>query len=1353
MAFDAHKLFANQTMAGVDLEPPMMAGATPQTLPPDAPRISSDIPKKPGWDWSHGVQGANFSQMQDQDVDMFRGLASGIERGIMGIPQAAVDLEDFTVGNLSRMADSATAAGFQALGVQPKGLSMKDGKLAWVPTQPTDYKSMKQVVDDSGVLKPVLERPHTDGGKLVEGIASFVVPFKAAKVALGTAGAYANWGKLTGLATDITASAASAFASLDPMEGNLANVAKDMGLDHTAIAELTGVGTLVDALSVDHDDSAIEARLKNTVADFATNIAVTGAMEMMVKGVKTLRAGRVVQKAAEVTDTADTINVDAAHSTPDVAAHVEARVAETAGTQGELFPDLAPAKAPAEDVIDTVEKMVLNINAKGAKVTEEEINALAQNWIKGGSYEGIERMGVNPDRLDFGKWMAEHADPAALSQGIHSLLEGISGSEVGQRIASVMGSASRTDEAAAFLSKMVGSDVNTILTTFKGKTKNLDVYVRAASSLVGGETKKLMVLAENLRDLAMKGEFSFDNAAHPAYIEFLKQFETLTTMQSAMRGSFSEMGRGLRSIQQVNAVRTAKADLELAKSVIKDAPDAAVQTAKIDQMKGTWDEKLRALADAKTPAQRKALLDQVLAANGNLAGVAKNVASGEGTLFAKACRWMRETSANLFSFGTASATAMGMVAYHGTDLIAGLVHEPLAYLTKNDEFLVAAAANRAKWGTLLPAYVNGLTRGFQVVGSELLKESGRIAEGLGSQGVNAATRAEAAAKAWETHFGGKPAMAGDKFGKQVIGSVANKFDRPDFHRDPAIYLKAADVDNLLQSDNHGPAVMSAAAKAIIGLATNSFGAVTRAGRIVSIEFLDEVTGSAVYGAHKYAEAIATTTREGIKQGLSGRALADYAEKAAKDIVSSSSRETTARLQNLIEAGSADTGRIEQLAKDVIQRYGIEEVAQSDARRILFQDELQTSLGQGLKKAGSVDKAGIIAPFVHTPLRILETGLMDFSPIGVFKRSLREDLRSNGPKAAEALAKIGMGTTAMMLGYSMAANGQVVGYDGGSSSSAREARPQYSMKVGDKWVEYGRIDPFATVIGIGADIYQFEKMLEDTDLSGDQGAMSQLQKLAETGFMTLVSNIMSKTYLQGMKQLSEGLLPSNLSQGMQNPGLTQLISGLEQRFVPVGGFQKGMSGEIANTQVQTSDPADFWQQLKNQYVSSWFFSRDTLYDKRDPFLGTKLTYDRDAGIKVADHDSDPLRKELSNLSFALPKNPTSIQGVKLTGDQQHSLLAALGDTKVGGQTLEERLRDYVVSPEWKQYSDYQKVEILKMIRQEYYDNAKDTVLGKDRGLQADVAGVAFQKQLLMAGEQPHAIPAKVQAFKKELLQQP
>ncbi|QOC54131.1 hypothetical protein [Caulobacter phage S2B] len=66
-------------------------------------------------------------------------------------------------------------------------------------------------------------------------------------------------------------------------------------------------------------------------------------------------------------------------------------------------------------------------------------------------------------------------------------------------------------------------------------------------------------------------------------------------------------------------------------------------------------------------------------------------------------RVFRETSANLFSPGTFVFNVAGGMGMIGSDILAASTSHLGAWLTKDPEWVAAAAANRAYLGTLLPS--------------------------------------------------------------------------------------------------------------------------------------------------------------------------------------------------------------------------------------------------------------------------------------------------------------------------------------------------------------------------------------------------------------------------------------------------------------------------------------------------------------------------------------------------------------------------------------------------------------------------------------------------------------------------
>ena len=73
---------------------------------------------------------------------------------------------------------------------------------------------------------------------------------------------------------------------------------------------------------------------------------------------------------------------------------------------------------------------------------------------------------------------------------------------------------------------------------------------------------------------------------------------------------------------------------------------------------------------------------------------------------------------------------------------------------------------------------------------------------------------------------------------------------------------------------------------------------------------------------------------------------------------------------------------------------------------------------------------------------------------------------------------------------------------------------FSIKVGDKWVSYQRVEPFATVMGLAADTFALSERYQSGKIRKDKVN----EELLATSWSNLKSNILDKTFLQGFADM-------------------------------------------------------------------------------------------------------------------------------------------------------------------------------------------------------------------------------------------
>ncbi|PXA91175.1 hypothetical protein DMC25_06375 [Caulobacter sp. D4A] len=1296
---------------------PVLSNRTPEPYRPPAQK-----PDRPSWAVDYG----------------WRGVAGGVADGIFGLMDTVQTFDHSISARLDRTLHST-------LGIHlPGGATIDaDGKYRFVNASES-FESYKSDRDGArAFMKTTLfKEPERTGAKITRDISEFAANFVPMMVA--TEG-MAGWGYVAAWSRPILASAVAAYQKTDPLEGNLANVAEHFGIEKAAISKMLHVDDLVGALSVEQDDSEFEARLKNMAADGVVGVAADGAFKALGTMIGALRKVKVqkaeleaLEGAAEVKPDVNTAAIreaveddaaggaktlaEGAEPPPSVAKPEGPSVPQDApaGTQGELF---ERPQSAAPDVLDEFERVHLDVDAKVRGMTEVELRQLAEDQAAGRGFTMLERMGVNPARLDFGKFLAKHPNAAEAMEALHDWVARIA--TAAEPMSLQLGSKPRTAETTAVLARFLGSDIKTISKTFADKTKNLDVYANAAAGLIGGEAEKLVVLAE-------KAVPRVADAGSPEYIAFLKQLETVSVLQAAFRGSASNMGRGLRSLQTIVESRQGLAKISRIKSVLgKDPADA---TAKIGK---TFEDRLTALGEAKTPAARAKLLQQILKQRGDLARVVRDATKYSGIV--GKLRVFRETSANLFSPATFTFNILGGAGMITSDIIAASTSHLGAALFRSPEWVAAAASNRAYLGSLLPSLWHGTVRSTQYLARESIAEVRAATEGLGT---NVASAKLTQASSWvERQFGKIPVWEADKLGKEAtLGDLRPKFERADATRERLWHIAPTTVDAWNASDNHGAAFLTAGLRSLTGLAFNTFGAISRSARVLAIDVPDELIGQTVFDASRYAEAVRQATLQGLQLGKSGTDLASFAERQAKQLVSEASDDTLTRLEQLVAAGQQDAGKIKLLAQEALDRTNIESVAEADARRILFQDDLKTGVAQGASRAlNQMDPGGIIVPFVKTPLRIIESAAMEFTPAGLFFREARETIAAGGPEAAEMIARMTLGTMLIVEGYTRAAKGDVVGYDGGPTSSSRLGRPQYSIRLpgGNHW-EFGRIDPLAIPLGLGADLYEWEQRFEDEDKEHTKGA---LEKYTYAVMHAVTSSVLSKSWLKSLQNFSAMADPKTGDYSRE-----QFFNGLMQRMVPAGGFQKYAAQGDADAIREAKT-------LAEKYRASWVGLSAALPVRRDPLLGKVVEFNRTAGFRRGEDADDQLIAEVSRLNFEAPRDTRAIAGVQLTAKHSERLKALMGEeVRLGGLTLDGRLRAHMANPRWRTMSDYQRVEAIRDTREMYADVAKTRLQQEDKGLAQEVKVQSHIRLLEQRGTTPDELPAAVQRFRKEALSQ-
>ena len=398
-----------------------------------------------------------------------------------------------------------------------------------------------------------------------------------------------------------------------------------------------------------------------------------------------------------------------------------------------------------------------------------------------------------------------------------------------------------------------------------------------------------------------------------------------------------------------------------------------------------------------------------------------------------------------------------------------------------------------------------------------------------------------------------------------------------------------------------------------------------------------------------------------------------------------------RAQAIGEYAEAEMKKFSPLAEEAIQQ----------ARDVTFTTPLRKERGHFINISRGLSNVvnespvlRLVFPFVRTPANIIQY-VMDRTPLTLLNKRNRDafldfkkQVYSDSPEIRQdAIGRMMMGSTFLATGYMLALNGNLTG--GGPTSTSRRKVLQdagwqpYSIKVGDKYVSYRRLDPFASFFGLMADI-------ADAHANADEMTREEAEGVGMALLVSMAKNLTDKTYLTGMTRVSNAL--SNPERFASMWATSTVAS-----FVPNILQQANRSFEQ-----DVKDTNNLLDAIKARIPG---FSDDV--PPRRNMLGEPVQSQR-AGLPIVDSirpfdysetTSDPLKREFAQIGhgFAPPrhvKNGVNLQEFKSRSGQTayDRWLELHGSVKIGGRSLRNALTRLIKSRSYKNLP-YEAIEDL------------------------------------------------------------
>jgi hypothetical protein len=337
----------------------------------------------------------------------------------------------------------------------------------------------------------------------------------------------------------------------------------------------------------------------------------------------------------------------------------------------------------------------------------------------------------------------------------------------------------------------------------------------------------------------------------------------------------------------------------------------------------------------------------------------------------------------------------------------------------------------------------------------------------------------------------------------------------------------------------------------------------------------------------------------------------------------------------------------------------------------------------------------VFPFIRTPTNILSFGVKrspfgSASAIKLLSSKYRQQLASGSPtETAQAYGRIATSVSslaALLYFFQSGKGGTVITGSGPRNPEQKKVweldNQEYSIKVGDKWVSYNRLDPMATILGIVADMSEAHKYNDIDD--------NTFAELFSVAGIALANNVTNKSYVQGLDNLFTML---QFKSGDIRKDTNRFLGNIAGGFVP-NIVNQSMSYEEDRALREASD----WRDM---VIKRTPLANQMLAPRRN-VLGEIQTVPSSGGyagvinpIYVKERPGNIVDEELANLGVGF-KHPDRYLGAGVeeldmkeyynpeTGQQAYDrMLELIGTSKLRGKTLRERLEIMFNSNEYQQ----------------------------------------------------------------------
>jgi hypothetical protein len=319
-------------------------------------------------------------------------------------------------------------------------------------------------------------------------------------------------------------------------------------------------------------------------------------------------------------------------------------------------------------------------------------------------------------------------------------------------------------------------------------------------------------------------------------------------------------------------------------------------------------------------------------------------------------------------------------------------------------------------------------------------------------------------------------------------------------------------------------------------------------------------------------------------------------------------------------GAEAAARMRQIILDPPENLRI---ASADAALYSTFTNAPGAIGQAfMKLREKVPAISFVLPFVRTPVNIARY-TFERSPMAPLVSQWRDDIAAGGARADIAMARMATGTATMLTALDWADSGFISG-KGPKDKGEREAMQRqgwqpYSLKVGDKWYSYNRMDPLGAMLGFSADVAE---AVRHGEVSEDD--VDEWQEVTAMGISAVSQVAINKTYLKGVSELVQVMSdPTRYSE--------KYIDNMVASFVPYTALSAGIKRAVDPVQREVVTPWDAIQ-ARVAGLSDKLPPRRTLWgDEIRDESGLGKPYDFFSPVQARAVKPEPIDTEIMRLA--------------------------------------------------------------------------------------------------------------------------